>query len=121
MGGGGRPGSQLSYWSDYLLMGCGIPSGKESISKQLLEGSAGGRQGEFRITWGSGAAGEGGWHWRAKMLSDQGHGKVRSCLKWHQGGLSLGKEGCKAVASHEEKVTGHSSMEDGKADTRVKQ
>lgn len=55
------------------------------------------------------------------MLSDQGHGKVRSCLKWHQGGLSLGREGCKAVASHEEKVIGHSSMEDGKADTRVKQ
>lgn len=63
MGGGDKPGSQLeSHWSNYLLMGCGILSGEKSISKQLLEGSGGGRRGEFRITQGSGAAGEGGWH-----------------------------------------------------------
>lgn len=40
------------------------------------------------------------------MLRDQGHGKVRSCLQWHQGGLSLGKEGHKVLPATKRELQG---------------
>lgn len=59
-----------------FINGVRHPKREESTSKWLLEGG----EGSFRVKQGGRGAGRGGWHGRAKMLRDGGHGKVRSCL-----------------------------------------